>query len=345
LQKNMVRSHSLFPTRLERRLLLAALAGLGALLTTGCARSTVTTDIKADGSWARSIQFHGPSPGGNAGPGANLAPKVEDIFDIPSGGPWKSKKEQTEDEMVYTVERDHAAGETQKQDVSVRSKGKSPFLINAATVDKSQPGQITYREVLHWQGPLPKDVAQENADMLAAIKSALPNALATDENAHAIGKEMNRAMLLVVFGPPDPFIAHMFSELIMEPDLAQRDLTRRMGKPLNAILEAKFGDRMSLAERRTFAHKILDNVFKSTQSKFKSKTKPDPTQQPGGDDDMSSLVSLTFHAKFPGKILSTNGEADDFTNEVYWGVYPEAAALGDVVLTATCEAPQKTARR
>jgi hypothetical protein len=311
---------------------------------TGCARAKITTDIKADGSWTRTVQFHAPNPGANAPAGPNLAPKLEDTFAIPSGGPWTTKKDQTDEEVSVTVERSHKLGDTQKQDVAVKGKGKGEntlLLVNQASVQETEPGKLTYREVLHWQGPLPKDTEKPDAEMLADLKNALPPALATEANVNEIGKAMNREFLLALFGPPDPMISHLLSQIVMQPDLAEREITRRMGSPMDRILTAKFGNAMSLQERRRTIVKLFSGVFKTTQSKFKSKTNPDPNKP--ANEESSSLVSLTFNVKLPGKIVSTNGQTDEFTNEVYWGVYPEAAALGDIVLTATCEAPKKTA--
>jgi hypothetical protein len=43
--------------------------------------------------------------------------------------------------------------------------------------------------------------------------------------------------------------------------------------------------------------------------------------------------------KSPGRVNSSNGEADELTGEVYWALFPEAASMKDVVLTAVCELP------
>jgi hypothetical protein len=44
-----------------------------------------------------------------------------------------------------------------------------------------------------------------------------------------------------------------------------------------------------------------------------------------------------IRVKLPGKVTETNGELDPDTNEVVWPLYPEAAAMGDVTLTATTD--------
>jgi hypothetical protein len=41
---------------------------------------------------------------------------------------------------------------------------------------------------------------------------------------------------------------------------------------------------------------------------------------------------MTFRVTVPGRVIETNGEADPLTGEVFWALYPEAAALGEVKL-------------
>jgi hypothetical protein len=44
-----------------------------------------------------------------------------------------------------------------------------------------------------------------------------------------------------------------------------------------------------------------------------------------------------FVVKSPGKVISSNGELDELTGEVYWALFPPAASLKPVVLTALVE--------
>jgi hypothetical protein len=83
----------------------------------------------------------------------------------------------------------------------------------------------------------------------------------------------------------------------------------------------------------------LDAVYDAAGSLNAKTTKSaDPTKA-GDKPDLgdAALAALTFSVKLPGKIVSTNGERDDFAHEVYWSVYPQAAALGDVEMTAVCD--------
>jgi hypothetical protein len=46
---------------------------------------------------------------------------------------------------------------------------------------------------------------------------------------------------------------------------------------------------------------------------------------------------LIFIVKAPGRVVSSNGEVDELTGEVFWGMFSEAAAFKDLVLTAIVE--------
>ena len=52
------------------------------------------------------------------------------------------------------------------------------------------------------------------------------------------------------------------------------------------------------------------------------------------------MKTLLIKAKLPGKLIQTNGEEDPATGEIVWGLFSQAPAAGDVVLTAVCE-PEK----
>src|SRR5258708_5866487 len=88
---------------------IAALAG-------GCARSSVTSTVKADGSWTRKVVFHGAPDDAGA---PSFGTKLEDAFTLPSGVGWKIKREKKEDEVIVTAEREMQAGETLKKDITL----------------------------------------------------------------------------------------------------------------------------------------------------------------------------------------------------------------------------------
>jgi hypothetical protein len=98
-------------------------------------------------------------------------------------------------------------------------------------------------------------------------------------------------------------------------------------------LQDQFGDKMTAAERRDVALKLIATTF----SKAKP-SKPDPSAGPPSGKG-SGLTPLMFIVKSGGKVVSSNGEVDDLTGEVYWALFPEAASLQPVTLTAVVDVP------
>ena len=165
------------------------------------------------------------------------------------------------------------------------------------------------------------------------LKDALPPAIGTDANIHKLGDRLGKEFILVLMGPPEPLFTTILSQIMMSPDLAQHKFSSKFGDIIDKVLSEEFGDKLSDKDRLKAVQKLTESAFKSTASKANqdpSKAKP---------NDASAGSSLTFAVKLPGKILSTNGNIDKLTNEVYWGMYPEAASVGnDIVLTASCQA-------
>jgi hypothetical protein len=46
-----------------------------------------------------------------------------------------------------------------------------------------------------------------------------------------------------------------------------------------------------------------------------------------------------FIVKTPGRIVSSNGEIDELSGEVFWALFDAAASGQDIVMTAVVEAP------
>lgn len=320
-----------------------ALLAVAALFTTGCSRSVITTTVKPDGSFSRKIVFHGTSigdkglGGGGGGAPGGMGGELRDTFEMPAGGPWKTKREKTDSEEVYTAERDLTPGMTQKQDIAIKSgdKGKpGVFVVNEATVRNIGPGKWEYHETLHWNGKAPDMMDAVDPSEIKAIKAGLPAALATDTLAKQLAAAVNRELWHVMFGPGDPLISR-WTQLMMQPELVERQMMSRMSPGIDKALIAQLGDKMSPEDRRACVRQIVGGMV----GELNSKTGADPTKLGGDKPDFgnAALAALTFSVKLPGKIVSTNGERDDYTGEVYWAVYPQAAALGDVEMTAVCD--------
>ncbi len=306
---------------------IAAIAAIYAL--SGCARATIGSEVKPNGSWVRTVQLHGPPPDKSGG--LMPAGKLEDAFAVP-GAPWTVTKSAVKDGEVVTCKRNMQLGETASHDVVCRAKSNGKTVdvaVNECSVKETSPGVYTYREAIHWIGPKPKSFV--DIDAAKILKSALPPSVATDASVNRLVEAVIKETVMAFMGPPDPLITTIFSQLMMNPDLAQRKISARMNDGLEKALIEEYGDKLSAEQRRVTVKKLVDAAFKSTSDK----TDVDPTK----GKDNSSMSALTFSVQLPGKILSSNGLLDKATNEVYWGMYPEAASLGqDIVLTASCQA-------
>jgi hypothetical protein len=294
-------------------------------LLTGCARARVATEIQRGGKWTRAVALTGQEK-----KEGQMGETVEDIFVLPSGSGWKSRAEKKDADQTTIFERTLAVGETLKGDLSIKGDSGSAVLVNEVSVTRLTPRRFEYRETLRWSGPPPEGMAMKPED-LAQLKAALPKALATDENVRGIADKMATLIMPLIFGPGDPLLAIG----MLHPDLAARRASQRIGSLMLKALEDQFGDRMTPAQRRDVALKVIETSF--AQAKPKA---PDPAAGPPSSKGGSGLTPLMFIVKSPGKVISSNGEVDELTGEVYWALFPPAAALKPVVLTAVVEIDQ-----
>ncbi len=306
--------------------ILVTSCGLAAIaLLTGCARSRITTDIRANGSWARTVALTGQEKKEEM----QMAPALEDIFVIPSGAGWKSHEDKKNGDRTIVLERVMAAGATLKGDLTLKDDEKGKLkLVNEATVTRVGR-RIEYRETLHWTGePLKNFGGNVKAADIAEIRASLPKPLATEANARALAEKTAVLAIPLLFGPGDPLL----SMGLMHPDLAERRASQRIGALLLKALEEQFGDKLTPEQRRVVARKLIEKTFSSAKP-----AQPDPATGPPASKNSSGMTPLMFVVKFPGKLVSTNGEVDELTGEVYWALYPEAASIKDVILTLICE--------
>lgn len=292
----------------------------------GCARARITTNIQKDGTWVRTLTFTGQEKKENS---AQMGPSVQDVFAIPSGAGWKKTQETKKDDLAITVERTLQPGASLDGDLTTKDD-KDPaklHLVNQVTVTRLGPKRFEYRETLKWKGSAAQMLGDIKADDLAKIKAELPKAVATDDNARALARRVEELAIPMMFGPGDPLL----SLGLMHPDLAERRATQRMGNLLVQALEQQFGDKMQPAERKEVARRIITGTFSTMKP-----SQPDPAAGPPTDKG-SGLTPLMFVLKTSGKIVSSNGELDDFTGEVFWAMFEEAAAFKDLVLSAIIE--------
>ncbi len=311
---------------------------LAASLLNGCARGVAVTTINANGSWTRKITFHGVKPDKNGGA---MGQKIEDAVVLPTGAEWKITRHDENDESSVTLERALLPGQSLNGDISIKGgkKGASTVMVNAVSVQQTAPGIFQYTETLHWKGEPVKELTPD-ADAVAVVKKALPAALATDANAREVATRAARVFWHVLFGPGDPLIAE-FSAVMMQPEIMERKMLRRMAGDMDKLLADKFGAQMSGEQRLAVTRRIVAASLNTVSAKSKSNVPGGPPQDQNGNNknggDQDSAVALTLSVKMPGRITQTNGERDELNSDIYWSLYPQAAATGDVTLSATCD--------
>src|SRR5260370_15961642 len=274
------------------RPLAISLSLVALLLTTACARARVTTTIKPDGSWTRTLAFTGQEK-----KEGNMAPTIDDPFVIPSGAGWKPTESKKNDDRVLTIERTLAAGAKLQGDLSLKAGEEGKLnLVNEVTVTRLAPRRFEYRETLKWKGDAPKPTLKP--EDLAEIKAALPKSLATDANARALATKSAELIFPVMFGPGDPLLAVG----LLHPDLAERRMTQRVGAVLMKAMEEQFGDKMQLSERREVVRKLIATRFPSSKpSQPQPSAGPPATHGPG-------LTPPLFILHTPPPLPSSHGQ-------------------------------------
>jgi hypothetical protein len=307
--------------------LLVVLLFTMAILAGGCSRAKITTEIKPDGSFARTVVLTG-----KVKKEGMQVPGLDETFVLPAGSGWTSKEETKDDDRTVTFVRTFAAGGASKGDLTLKGdQPDKPNLSNEASVMRSGPRRFEYRETLRWTGTIPDSMNKVKPEDLAEIKAALPKALATDQNARGLMQHTATLMIPMLFGPGDSVLAIG----MMHPELAERRLTQRIWSSLNQALQDQFGARMTADERRAVTTRLVRVSMSNTKP-----AAPDPAAGPQGSNS-SSLTPLMFILRAPGKVISTNGERDDFAGEIYWALYPEAALFKEVTLSAVCDLDAK----
>jgi hypothetical protein len=297
-----------------------------ALLLSGCSHARVTTRIQSDGSWKRTIVLTGQQKTAGIQP----MPALEDTFVVPTGDGWKSSEESKDNNRTLTLERTLAAGAALQGDLSLKGSGPGKLrLVNQVTVKAAGPHRLEYRETLHRTGPPSKLLDNIHPEDLARLKSFLPQPLATDANARALVDKVAELGVPVLFGPGDPLLALG----LLHPDLALYRANQRMGAVVMQALEQQFGDKMQPAERREIARQLIQATLSTSKI-----SQPDPTAAMANPTNSPGLTPLMFVVQPPGKVVSSNGEIDEFSGEIFWALFEEAASYQDVVMTAVLEA-------
>lgn len=301
--------------------LLVAMAAIPLLA--GCSRLAVTTEVKPDGSWTRTDVFAQSTS--NPGQSAQLS----DVFVMPARAPWKTAKTVEKDEVKYTS-RIAIKGPAQlSRDILVRGKNKGPVMVsNDVAIRDLGKGRWEYREMLHWAGASPKQLVTQDPEIIATIKAALPAIVATEATARALAAGLIRGVWGAMFGPGQSILP----QIMLQPDSVEHVLLSRMSRSVDRTLGETLGSKLTTEERRATVLRLIKGIAASAKSRSGSKS-PGESE----DKDGTDLPALTFVLRPPGRVSDTNGDLDVYSNEVMWTLYPEAAALGDVVLKATWE--------
>ena len=238
------------------------LATLAAAVLSGCSRGKISSDVKDTGAWTRIVELHAPALDKTGL--LKDAPKVEDSFVVP-GAPWAVTREKKGEENVVTCKRTMQLGETLKRDVVCISKagGKTTEVaVNECSVKETSPGVYTYRETIHWIGPSPKPTV--DMDAAKALKGALPAAVATDASVRHLADTLEREFMLTFMGPPEPLMTTIVSQIMMNPDLAERNIAARMGDGLNTALMTEYGGKLTAEQRRATVQRLVEHATKMT---------------------------------------------------------------------------------
>jgi hypothetical protein len=288
-----------------------------AALACGCAQVSVSTNVRPDGSWRRTLQFR-----------ADRLDRLKESFVLPHGSPWRARKEWVNREAVYTASRALPRGGEAQHDFVMKAPGKSgqkPLVVNEVSVRAVAPGRLEYREVLRWQAPRPPGLLNPERPLLRRLQSALPPGLATEAVTRDLARSVLREVWRLWFG------SDSLLDLTGHSDLAERRLKQRIGILVDRALQRQFGDRLTRTQRRAAALRWAGIVVElGRDSGDGSHAGPLGLSE-------KTLTPLLFTVRLPGRVVATNGEYDELAGEVYWGLYPEAAAAEDVSLIATCD--------
>ena len=263
--------------------------------------------------------------------GVKDEPKIEDYFALPEGAGWKKAPLIAEkNEIAISFQRPMKLGETQQGDVTLIDKKKKVLCSNTVRVKELAPGRFEYSETFHWRGAIPKDLGEMASGQLVELKKCLPAKLATDVNVRDISLRMSKELYSVMFGPSDPFINHLI-QFVTSPEALERQLRKKLSLVFLKVLSEKFGSDLNPEDRKEVVRKMIHSQVNQMNDKTQEK------KSGSGEEGNTSPVSMFSSIKIPGKVIETNGEFDEFTGEVFWSFYPEAAAAGDFTLKVVCE--------
>ena len=308
-----------------KRIALAISSAL-IVITAGCASVEINDTIFPNGACLTKVRYELPKMTPNSTI-SNATP-----FILPSGNGWKIEKYVKDNQETTTATRMIQPGETLENDIHLQNTdpktGKTtPYLANTVKIERLSGNRLKYIETLHWVGPKDTHFMDMDQKSVKELKALLPSNLATDDNVRKLTHNTVKLIWKAIFGPGEPLLP----VLIMQPQLAEHRLNQRIGKSMLLSLKETFGDKLNANQRI----QLVRSIFKV--AKETGDANANQIQSPQSDNSSGNMCALYYTIKMPGKVLETNGEIDNVTGEVFWGVYDAAAMPGDVTLYAICQ--------
>lgn len=304
---------------------LAALVAMAALV--GCSRTSSSTVVDANGDWHRTVKLT-VTKGMSMGAEGAKDDEWPSPFKLPTEAGWTKTEKIKDDEKTTTLTRDCQAGDTLLTDVVLRDeKSKETMLKNFVRVREIEPGVFEYYEKI--VNPNPEKFG-DNADITkfkAELEKSLPEGVKVEEaEAEAVSKQMVVSISRIMFGPED----HLFGTLITNPEGAIRRLKLGLGKSLDAALKQHLSAKLNEGQRKELVAKMMSDLDADSIKESKK-----AEAAPGGKSD-STFTGMSVSVKLPGEIISSNGEVDPYTGEVFWDFLSASAGVEPLELRAVC---------
>ena len=311
------------PTGLHLSMRASTLAVAFTLLAlVGCDRVVSNSELQADASYKRTISF---SHQGSLVPGSD-DPKITDLVKFAGDG-WTTKTSSKEGAETLTATRTVQASATAKPELSLNGKGVT-YVEGTVTSEKRADGDIDYTETYKWVGPV-KDKektdareGKQRADHIAQIKALAPNL--TDAQVATFVSDLDSYLEKLLLGPSRPLLV----SLMAQPELSAKILRIRIFEFAKKSLSEKYG--MSDADATRIARKFAQEGSTTPPADVPSTSSGDPSKS--SDDPAMTLIQSEI--KFPGTVVSTDGEVDPVDGTVFWAFYAAAATNRTVVLHA-----------
>ncbi len=304
---------------------LAALVAVAALV--GCSRTSTSTVVDANGDWHRTVKLT-VSKGMSMGEEGAKADEWPSPFKLPTEAGWTKTEAIKDEEKTTTISKDCQAGETLLTDVVLRDeKTKETVLKNFVRVREIEPGVFEYYEKIVNPNPEKFSEGADFAKFKTALEKALPEGISIEEaEAEVVSKQMLISISRIMFGPED----HLFGTLITNPEGAIRRLKLGLGKSLDGALKQHLSAKLTDDQRKDLVKKMMADLDADS---IKNSKKADAA--PGGKSD-GTFTGMSVSVKLPGEIISSNGEIDPYTGEVFWDFLSASAGIEPLELRAVC---------